>query len=401
MLLGWIEEHYLLPKFHFKYWGFEWIEPLSANYLYAIHYLIILAAIGLIFAQGLVYRIATICLFLSFTYTELIDLTYYLNHYYFVSCICFLLIFIPNTPTIFQIKKTPFFITNWTILILKLQISFVYIYAGLAKINYDWLINAMPLKIWLKAQDKIPLIGPFLELQATAYLFSWVGMLYDCTIIFFLIYKKTRLFAFLTVIVFHCLTGILFQIGVFPLVMIGCTLLFFDWENAESLNPISVIKTSTYNSEKNFYIVRNLILVTYFIFQITFPFRYLFYTNNLIWSEEGYRFSWRVMLIEKAGTATFFVKNPITGKEGMVVNSEFLNQHQEKQMAMQPDMILQFAHFLGNYYKKISKEVTFTPIVRVESYVTINGQESKLLIDSNINLMYEKDTFKPKSWITK
>ena len=95
MYLGWIEEHYFEPLFHFKYWGFEWVEPLSLVGLYFVNFLMIISALGVMFCSGVLFRIATILLFLTFTYTELIDITYYLNHYYFVSLICFLLIFSP------------------------------------------------------------------------------------------------------------------------------------------------------------------------------------------------------------------------------------------------------------------------------------------------------------------
>ncbi len=422
MYLGWIEDHYIKPKFHFKYWGFEWVEPLSSSYLYAIHYLMILAALGVMFARGTLYRISTVVLFLCFTYTELIDLTYYLNHYYFVSCVCFLLIFLPamhpNPQRGNKYKelagiKVPFGdlganffvgnIPNWAILALKLQISFVYIYAGLAKINYDWLFNALPLKIWLPAHDKMPIIGTIFTWEITPYVFSWAGMLYDCFIIFFLINKKTRFLAYLTVIIFHVLTGLLFQIGIFPLVMIGATLIFFDWDFLNNhpqplLRKDESLPTREFSSPPSKEGLGVVILAIFFIFQIIFPLRFLCYENNLFWSEEGYRYSWRVMLMEKAGTAIFYVKNPLTGKEGIVDNSEFLNSHQEKQMAMQPDMILQFAHFLGKYYTTDQKN---TPSVRVEAYITLNGKPSKLLIDPKVNLMNEKDTFAPKKWILK
>ena len=102
------------------------------------------------------------------------------------------------------------------------------------------------------------------------------------------------------------------------------------------------------------------------------------------------------MLMEKAGTAIFYVKDTQSGREGVVDNSEFLNPHQEKQMAMQPDMILQFAHFLGNHYAKIGLD---NPQVRAEVYVTLNARPSRLLIDPNVDLMKERDTFAPKTWI--
>jgi hypothetical protein len=47
-------------------------------------------------------------------------------------------------------------------------------------------------------------------------------------------------------------------------------------------------------------------------FQLLF---YLCYPNELFWTEEGFRFSWRVMLMEKAGYATFKVKDAVTKKK--------------------------------------------------------------------------------------
>jgi hypothetical protein len=117
----------------------------------------------------------------------------------------------------------------------------------------------------------------------------------------------------------------------------------------------------------------------------------------MFWTEQGYRFGWRVMLMEKAGTATFFVRDGDNGREGTVINSEFLNSHQEKQMAMQPDMILQFAHYLRTHYKQQGMQ---NPQVRAEVYVTLNGKPAELLIDPNLNLAALEDGWKHKSWIS-
>ncbi len=387
MYLGWIEDHYVSPVFHFKYWGFEWIEPLGRTELYVVHFLMIVSAVGIVICTKILYRISAVLLFLSFTYTELIDLTYYLNHYYFVSLICFLLCIIPSPPAI---RDKNAVMPAWVIFLFKFQISIVYIYAGLAKINYDWLFNALPLKIWLPAHYDLPVIGVLFTYKITPYIFSWAGMLYDCTIPFWLMWKKSRPYAYIAVIVFHTIVGLLFQIGVFPLVMMASTLIFFDFQKQKS-NPVLLP-----DKKHVIPIFLRYFLMFYIVFQILYPWRYLLYKGNLFWTEEGYRFSWRVMLMEKAGTATFYVKDSRTGREGIVNNREFLNDHQEKQMAMQPDMILQFAHFLGKYYEK---KGVYKPQVRAEVYVTLNGKPSQLLIDPNVDLMKEKDTFMSKKWI--
>jgi hypothetical protein len=240
-------------------------------------------------------------------------------------------------------------------------------------------------------------------------------MLYDTTIVFWLINPKTRAWAYVSVIVFHVLTGLLFQIGVFPVVMMGATWIFFSPEFHQKilyfLNKIlrggdsdfgfrisdfGKHETQNANLKPSNSRLTFILLSAFFIFQLLFPWRYIFYPNNHYWSEEGYRFGWRVMLMEKAGTATFYVKDSRTGHEGLVDNSEFLCAHQEKQMAMQPDMILQFAHFLKKHYEK---QGVADPSVRAEVFVTLNGRPSQLLIDSTLDLTQIKDSWLPKTWI--
>ena len=93
MASGWIERLYAEPDFFFKFYGFEWISPLSATGMYAVYALIGLSAVGIML--GLFYRWSTLIFWLSFTYTELLDVTNYLNHYYLVVLLGFLLIFLP------------------------------------------------------------------------------------------------------------------------------------------------------------------------------------------------------------------------------------------------------------------------------------------------------------------
>jgi len=90
---GWIQELYIEPTYYFTYLGFDWVKPLSETGMYLIFGLIFLSAIGVML--GLFYRMTSVLFFLSFTYVELIDKTNYLNHYYFVSLMAFLLIWLP------------------------------------------------------------------------------------------------------------------------------------------------------------------------------------------------------------------------------------------------------------------------------------------------------------------
>ena len=138
------------------------------------------------------------------------------------------------------------------------------------------------------------------------------------------------------------------------------------------------------------------LFLVFFAVQLVLPFRYLFYPGELFWTEQGYRFSWRVMLMEKAGHTEFTVRDR-SGKKVIVNNSEFLTPLQEKMMATQPDMILQYAHILRDYYVQQGFD---HPQVFADSYVSLNGRLGRPLIDPEVDLANELETFRPKSWIT-
>jgi len=340
---GWIYKLYIEPDFHFSYWGFEWVKPLgNATYL-----IFIICGIASIFvAIGFKYRLAIIVFFLSFTYIELMDKTTYLNHYYFISCLSFLLIFLPlgkhySLDSKWKLGYTP----KFNILSIQVLLAIIYFYAGLAKLNSEWLIDAKPLSIWLSTKTDLPLIGPIMDKEWAHYAFSWFGALYDLTIPFLLWIRKTRIFAFIVVVIFHIMTRILFPIGMFPFIMIICTLIFFSENFHEKIiqtinkifkrRPLTILPSRT--------VVMNQfnigVVSVFFLIQLVLPWRYVTYPDELFWTEEGYRFSWRVMLMEKAGYAQFKIVNGENGNSFLINNNEFLTPVQQKQMAQQPDFI--------------------------------------------------------------
>ena len=134
----------------------------------------------------------------------------------------------------------------------------------------------------------------------------------------------------------------------------------------------------------------------HFSIQILLPFRYLLYDGKLFWTEQGFRFSWRVMLIEKAGTAFFYVREKNTNKDIEISNGDYLTPMQEKMMATQPDMLIDYAHFLQQEYKQKGMK---DPEVVAESYVTLNGTASQLMVDKKTILSSEEDNLSPKKWI--
>lgn len=413
MVKGWVYDQYIMPTYHFTFYGFDWIQPMGPEGMYAVF--AVMAVCAVLIMVGGFYRLAVTTFFVLFTYVELIDKTNYLNHYYFVSIISFLLILVPaNRYFSLDVLRNPALrvseVPAWTLNIFKLQLGIVYFFAGVAKLNPDWLFEAMPLKMWLPALSHLRIIGPLLAIPETAYVFSWAGAIYDLTVFFFLLNARTRPFAYIAVVGFHVMTGLLFQIGMFPWIMILCTLIFFSpafhkrvlnklGDVGQSLfkrSTVAIEKDKSWTSGKIAGRLMGAFLIVHFALQLVLPFRSALYPGELFWTEQGYRFSWRVMLMEKAGYAAFNVHDADSGKSWEVANWEYLTPVQEKMMATQPDMLLQFAHHLKEEYEE---QGIHNVQITADAFVTLNGERSRRFIDPAVDLTQIKRGYATKNWI--
>jgi len=407
---GWVDSLYIQPKFHFHYFLMEWVNPLPGNWMYLPFILMTLGALGI--ALGCFYRFSAILYFLSFTYVELLDKANYLNHYYFVSIVAFLLIFMPaNADVSIDAHRNPNLrsstVPYWSIWMLRFQLSLVYCFAGIAKINSDWLFEAQPLRIWLQGYRDLPIVGSLFASAWLAFVFSWFGCIYDLFVPFFLMNRKTRTFAYGAVVAFHLLTWMLFPIGVFPWVMIGATLVFFPASFHDKWLRFFRDESKTVDSNKQRPLtpVLKYGLILFVAVQIVIPFRFLFYPGQLFWYEEGFRFSWRVMLMEKKGYATFYVVDRKTGGSIEVNNALYLTDTQIDQMSRQPDMILEFAQFLGNKYNDtvlhFGKESVHLrhPKVEAEIFVTLNGKPHSAFVTRKHDLLGISPTQSYTTWV--
>ncbi len=403
MLKGWVYTMYIQPKVFFPFFGWSWLQPLPGNFMYLVFALLLLSTV--LIATGTLYRFSTLLFFVLFTYVELIDKTNYLNHYYFISLVGFLLIFLPagkiysvdnwlfKRPSISQVAYGYIFA-------LQFQMFTLYFFAGIAKLNYDWLFQAQPLRIWLPPYNYLPIIGPFMEKAWLAFVFAWFGCIYDLAIGFLLFNPRTVRVAYLLVVVFHLATSIFFNIGMFPWIMMVITTIFFSPTfHRRLLNRLPKMDFSAQHINVYPKFIKPAIIgsCVFFFIQYALPFRYALYPGKLFWTEQGYRFSWRVMLMEKAGTAMFTVEDKLTSKKSIVCNAEHLTYMQEKMMSTQPDMLVDYAHYLEDVFKKKGYQ---QPIVKADVFVTVNGSGSKRFIDPDINLAaVDNSSLHAKNWV--
>ena len=356
----WIGHYFTEPSFFFSY--FDAWKPLPGRWMYVEFSGMGVAALAL--ALGVWPRRAAAIFWVLFTHQHFCDKAIYLNHYYFISLVAFLFIWLP----IGRNRSVP----AWSLWLMRAQIGLVYFYGGVGKLNSDWLIRAEPLRSWLHTSGDLALLGGLLDQPVTAYLMSWVGAFFDLSIVGFLLWPKTRRPAYVALIVFHGLTGLLFPIGLFPWLMTMAATVFFDpaWPRRWIGGGVG---TEPPARVQRWLVV---LLATHLVLQVLLPLRSWFYPGDVNWSEAGFRFSWKVMLIEKSGIADFRVVSR-SGRVFEVNPRSFLTPLQLRMMSTQPDMIQQFAEHLVSRYERITGE---SVQVFANVQVSYNGRSPRPLV---------------------
>jgi len=385
---GRIPYYYIDPKFYFTYEFFPFLAPLPGQWMYLVFFVMGLSALGV--ALGFFYRASAVLFFLTYTYVFLLDKAQYNNHYYLISLLAFLLIFVDAHRWVSIDQKlrsnlSDNFVPYWQLFILRAQVVIVYFYAGVAKINIDWLAGR-PMDDWLLKRAHYPVVGPFFETELAAFFFSYGGLLFDLSIGFLLLWRRTRLPAFLFLLFFHLMNKWLFNIGIFPYLMIAATILFVDADWPRRI--LGRAKLNLPNTPPSSFLNRRMLALSfvaiYLGLQILIPLRHWLYPSYVAWSEEGHRFSWRMKLRGKTATELgFFVIDPQTNQAWQVDMRRDLTIRHLRKMSTRPDMILQYAHYLRDPWQQAGVE---NPIVRAHAKVSLNGRFPQFLVDPTANL---------------
>ncbi len=188
---GWVESLYAGPARHFTYSGFGWVgSPTVAGTC------VLLAVIGVaaaFVAVGYRTRIALGIFLIGFAWLELVEVTTYLNHYWFVSLFGIVLLAVPASArwSLDARRRGPRSIPVGALWLVRAQVAVVYVFAGLAKLNADWLVHGQPLRMWLPRRSDLAIVGPWLDERWVALGLSWAGVAFDLLVVPALCWRKT------------------------------------------------------------------------------------------------------------------------------------------------------------------------------------------------------------------
>ncbi len=398
----WIEAVYILPTIHFKYYGFSWVEAWPGNGMY-VHFAV-LGVAAICIALGFAYRLSALVFFLGYTYVFLIDEAMYRNHFYLVCVLSLMLVFVPAHRG-YSIDawlrgglRNPY-VPAWSVWMIRAQIGFVYFYAGLAKLNADWL-HGMPLKMWLARMDVPAPLESLLSATGTAYFLSYAGLAFDLSVTPLLLWRRTRWIGFAGAVGFHLMNSRMFEIGIFPYVMLAATTMFFDpdWpiRLARRLRVAIAVPDFDPGTWKPTPAVVLALAGVLIGLQAVVPLRHYWYPGPAAWNEAGHRFSWRMMLRDKQGVSLFTVVDPASLKTRIVNPETYASHLQIWQLSLFPDLAQQFARWI---YEREAAEGR--PQVKVNAWtvVSLNGRDYAFLIDPSVDLAATSRTLGSPYWV--
>ena len=396
---GWVTRAFVEPQFTFTFIGFEWLQPLPGNGMY--YYYLIMGVFGFLIMIGYKYRLSTIMFALMWTITYLMQKASYNNHYYLLVLLSAIMAFLPaNKYHSVDAKLNPeiksISMPQWCSWVFILQMFIVYTYGSIAKIYPDWL-NASVMEIFMSGKKNYMIIGEFLQQKWLHYFLAYGGILYDGLVVILLLYKPTRKLAFFGSIFFHLFNSIVFQVGIFPYLALAFSLFFF---NPKTIRNIFLKKKEFYEGaqiiEPKFKKPLVTLFAIYFIIQIALPLRQHFIKDNVLWTEEGHKMSWRMMLRSKNGHISFRVKDKQLNKTYFVKLDDYLSKKQKRLVSTHPDVMWQFAQRLKKEYASKGKDVA----VFIECNISVNRRPYRPFINKEIDIAsIPWNTFKHSEWI--
>ena len=398
ILTGWVKRVLIDPQVTFSFIGFEWLKPLPGFGMY--FYFIAMGVFGLAIMLGYRYRIAIISYTILWAGAYFMQKTAYNNHYYLLLLISFLMIFLPsNSYASLDVRQNRIKEENtmpyWISLLFIIQVAIVYVFASIAKFYPDWLDGTFTRNLLADSTNVIALKKLFL--QKWFYLFiAYMGIIFDLLIVPLLLFKKTRMLALLASLTFHLFNAIFLEIGIFPFFALTFVLFFYEPETIRSVFLRKKTSIETENGHSNYYgkKIVYFLIIPYLIIQLLLPLRHHFIEGDVLWTEEGHRLSWRMMLRERNGFIHIRIKDLKTGEESLYDYRKNLTDKQIQNLATKPDFIWQYCQYIKKEFK--GKDIA----IFINCKNSINRKEYKTLIDPKFDMAKAKwDYFRHNEWL--
>ncbi len=354
----------------------DWLHPYPEPWTTVLFGVCLLSAC--LVAVGLMYRVASVVLCLTYWHIVLMDATLAGNHFPLLGVFAVLLAVIPahrrySLDRLIVVglwrRRRPTTVGFWAIFVMRAQTFLIYFYGGVSKIHGDWLAG-QPIRMWFSAEGLRPFLDGKLSAENAAWLQAWMasdlivytfsygGLVFDLVIGVLLIVRRTRWFAFALVTFFHTFNfSVIEHVGLVAPAAFWATLTFFepDWPTrlwhfvrhprlarpdlrwlvagAVAVPGIGALlgwkakPRTVHATPVDATLIRWPLLwfcVGWLTLQTLVPVRHFLMPGDPYWTDRGVRYSWFLMARNKvAGFARFRVEDPRLVRDNAAGQSQF------------------------------------------------------------------------------
>ena len=384
---GWVRRAYVAVDYSFPFMGFEFLGFLNGPAAYAWFGAMGVAALGV--ALGYRYRISAVLLAVLWSAAYLGQKTHYNNHYYLAMLLCWAMALVPQAS-----ERASFDASRrgtsapthpyWITLGAKLLLLIVFSYGAVAKLYTGWW-NGDFIATGFAAKAHYPLIGPVLAWPAFQTFITFGAIAFDALVIPLLWWRPTRRFALLGLVAFNAFNSVVFQIGIFPYLVLAFTVFFFPPSTIERLFRLPPVAGEGQGFRQNLSARATFVFVGFLVVQALLPLRHHLLPGDVNWTEEGHRLSWRMMSRSKSGALRLSAVHPVTGVTEAVPPRLGLSPKQAGHVATKPDFLYQWVQRLKAYYVGDRGWPGVELYVR-ESRVYLNGRGPHPLFAEGVDL---------------
>lgn len=394
---GWVRRVFVDAQFTFSHIGMEWLQPLPGNGMY--FYFVVMGVSGLLVMLGYRYRLSLLTFTILWAGVYFMQKSSYNNHYYLLLLISIIMLFLPaNQYASLDAKRNPSIkslsMPQWCSWVMIAQIAILYFFATIAKFYPGWLDGSFTRLLFVN--NPFEVIKQVVEHPSFHLFIAYSGILFDLLIVPLLLIRKTRSMAFFAAIFFHLFNAIFLHIGIFPFFALSFTVFFYppDFMRKIFFKRKPILEETEINYETKPTLLW--FFIPYFIIQLALPIRHWFIPHDVLWTEEGHRLSWRMMLRSRQAITHFRIIDKETDDLILYDYRKNLSDKQQNFVAANPDGIWQMAQIIKKEFADKNQDVS----IFVDSQVSINGGMYQQFIDPNVDFATAKwNYFGHDEWI--
>lgn len=404
---------------------FSFIQPLSVDWMHVVYLVMFLGACGI--CLGFMFRLSCLSFMVTYWYIFLLEKCRWNNHSYLYGLMSVMLILSDanhywSLDGYLNPELRNSHVPKWNYVLLRFQVFLVYFYAGLKKLDLDWMRGYSMTGLsrqWVFDPFRIFLDDQIIDL----FLVHIGGLLFDLSEGFLLVFEKTRPIGIFLGAMFHGMNSQMFHIGMFPYTMLATLPLFcaYNWPKklfsylpntlAKILPSQDVPQTSPHciypssnkaddrlQDKKGASLTIQMpstkhkalvcIVLVYMGVQIFLPYSHFVTKGYNAWTQGLYGYSWD-MMVHSWSTQHVRIKvvDQISGEVTYLRPTAWMKEKRQSRWNSHPDMIKQYVACIAEKLKTFDELNITEPAIYLDVWRSMNRRFQQRMVDPNVDII--------------